>query len=130
MTDPSAPAASDPQAAPIQPTAPQGGQSKSPLDVLDQILNDAQTKATETAAQQEEAEKNKLEEAAARQKEEDKQLLEQQIAELQHVKETPEYQARVQQIAEQSQAQAQHAEEMAGSEIRQIEHTKVDVPAE
>ncbi len=107
----------------VPPADAPAGQS--PLDVLDQILNDAQTKAATQQSAQEEEEKKKLEEAVEQQKQEDQAKLQEQIAELQTVKESPEYQAKVQQDQHAVVQAEEHAQEMEGMDIVQLGHTKV-----
>ena len=130
MTDPVVPVS--PSAPVPQPAKPKAGgkQGESPLDVLDQILNEAQDKMEDDTKKKEEEEVKKMEAEREQQKIKDQLQVQQQIEELKTVTESPEYHARVEQHDTEVQAQSQRAEEMAGTEIRQLGHMKVDVPAE
>lgn len=116
----------DPAAAGGPLTAGQG-QQKSPLDVLETILDEAKSK-TRTVNQQEQQEEQQRQELAqqdAQQKAEDAQKLRQQIEELKTVTQTPAYQARVEQEQEKQEEQEKEKQEQQGYQIVQLEHTKV-----
>ncbi len=134
-------APSDPAAIPTQtqttnqavdPAAPQ----KSPLDVLEEILNEAQAKQSATAAENEqsaEAQKAAEEEAKlaevkaqeAAQVQQDLIATEQQKQAIQAETNSDAYKARVQQETQKKTDEEHHAEETKGYEIIQLGHTKV-----
>jgi hypothetical protein len=120
MTDP----AQNSVPAPTPTAAPAPGQT-SPLDVLDQILNDAQSKAAAQETAKEEEEKQKLQAEVERQKQEDQAKLQQQITELKTVTQSPEYQAKVDQDKQAAVQAEEHAQQMDGMEIIQLDHKKV-----
>lgn len=112
------------------PTTPQ----KSPLDLLEDILNEsknaggaadpaaaAAAEAEAIAAQQAE----KISQMQAQNKVADEQAIEQGIAELSSIKDTPAYQARIQQEAATVQAHDQQADAQRGFEIKQLSHKKI-----
>jgi hypothetical protein len=124
-------------------TTPNQNATKSPLDVLEEILGkpgaglsdadraQADQKVAETLADQEQA---KLQEQLAveeqQQRAEDEAAILQKKQELATVTQSPEYQARVQQEQQEVQAEAAAEEALDGFEIHQIEHTRIDVPEE
>jgi hypothetical protein len=116
-----APVATPPAAAPKTPKT--GSSQQSPLDVLDQILNEAQSKAAKGEEEKQKEEERKRLEEAARQREEDQKRIEQQLAELQTVKQSPQYQALVEQQQEVIGEKEEKAKELEGMEIVQIGHT-------
>ena len=122
----------DPSVSPSVPTDSQAstppaadGKSPSPLDVLDQILNDAQSKAKAAEEVKKQEEAKKIEEELERQRQEDAVKVQAQIEELQTVKESPQYQAMVNQHQEQVQQKEDHQKKMDGMEIVQLQHTKL-----
>ncbi len=131
MTDPAP--ITQPPATPL-PADPAAGGGKSPLDMLEQILKDqkqegAEAPATPVAAPVVPAEPlispEELQAQQAAHKAQDEVDLKAKIAELETIKQTPEYQARVEQNA-QAQTQAEEAHSgQEGFEIRQLDHTKV-----
>lgn len=137
-TVPAPPAGQPPSTDPAQAGAPQ----KSPLDMLEDILADAQKKdqakkgETEAAAKAEAEAKAAAEKAAQeaaleaeklRQQQEDELQLKQKQEELKTIVETPQYQARVDQ--QQAEEQKHAAEDAAGAgfQITQLGHTKIQV---
>lgn len=125
-----------------QPAAPAGDDQKNPLDVLEELLAQSQASAgggapalgqpatnptappepdsAEVARQ--EAERQA---AAAQQEQVDQQEIAAQRQALEAVKETPEYQARVQQIEEEKAEQTQQHANQDGFEVNQLEHKKI-----
>ncbi len=106
---------------------------QNPLDVLEDILNDAKKKSgggdpdeAKKKAEEEEAQKlAEVEAAEQQQRAKDAQALKQQIAGLSAIKETPQYQARLEQDAEKQEQQQQDQADGEGFEIRQLGHTKI-----
>jgi hypothetical protein len=122
---------------------------KSPLDVLEEILNDAQGKgggasdgaglaadpnapagaaAAATPADQAVADQQalaKIEEQVAQQNAQDQVQMTQHLAQIQEITHSPEYQAVVQQEDAKKQEVVTHQEEHKGFEIIQLGHTKV-----
>lgn len=123
---------------PIDPNAPQ----KSPLDLLEDILADAQKKDSAKAEEKVEAAKNEEQAKAAadqaatdaaieaekeKHRLEDEALLKQKQEELKTIVDTPEYQAK---MAQEEAADKQEAEEFSagqGFDITQLKHTKIQV---
>jgi hypothetical protein len=102
-----------------------GSAQQSPLDVLDQILNEAKEKSAEEQSVQEEEEKKKIAEELERQKQEDQQKIVEELQHIEGLKYSPQEQARAQQMQEQAQDQDQKKHELEGMEIRQLGHTKI-----
>lgn len=98
---------------------------QSPLDVLDQILNEAKEKADQTVAAKAEAAAAEAEAERARQKAEDAQKIAEELAALEGVKQSPQYQAAVEQKHEEEVEKKQHGEKMQGMEIHQLVHDTV-----
>lgn len=121
MTDTTTPVV-DPVSDDIQSGAPQG---QSPLDVLDQILNDAQDKAAKEADEKAKEEERKVQEELERQKQEDARKLQEELEKLKNVTQSPEYQARVEQQQTEDQQSQDKKTAMEGLEIIQIGHTKI-----
>ena len=110
----------------VVPPAPKSApKTPSPLDVLDQILNDAQAKSKQVEAQKEEEKQKQIQAEIERKKQEDQQKIAAELAALQDVKYSPQYQAKVEQDQEQNKKDAEYKDEMAGMEIVQLGHTKV-----
>lgn len=109
--------------APAVPGAPDDGQS--PLDVLDQILKDAQSKA-QTAVQEKTAEDAaKAEELKQQQRKMDADKVRQQLQGISQVKDSPEYKAGVEQRQEEKEEKESYEEKMDGMAIVQLEHKKI-----
>jgi len=136
-TDPFVPA-SDPAAASVTDAAPaQSGTGtsksgdKSPLDILEEILqeSDAEAAAEQAQAAQAEAEKAaklaELERQAEEQRARDAAMLHQQLADLKTIEETPENQARVQQNEARQRAADEAKAQAEGFGIFQLGHMKV-----
>jgi hypothetical protein len=128
---------------------------KSPLDILEELLNDTKAKggakgkssaalpgvnpgvpdggaadeAAEAAAKAEEAakaaEEAERQRIIAQRKLEDEQHLIAQRAAMEELKNTPQYQARVQQDQQEEEEHKQHDEAVQGYEIKQLEHKKI-----
>lgn len=116
-------------------------QQKSPLDVLEEILNESKqggegTPAVpsgptpeELAAQQQAAEQaallaqaqTQMEQAKAR----DEQELKAQLTELQQAYQSPQYHEAVRQKTEKQQSDDQQKSDSAGYDIKQLEHKKI-----
>jgi hypothetical protein len=123
-TTQTAPLPVDP-AAVLAAGAPSAPGSQSPLDILDQILNDAQAKANNAVEEKAEEDQRAAEEARQRQKALDQQKIQEELERLQGIKQTPQYQAMVEQNQEQVSSEQQKKEDMQGYEIAQIGHTKI-----
>lgn len=134
----------DPTTVPAAPVpAPKSDAQKSPLDVLEEILNEskgssggpavdpaaakaaAEAQAAAEAAKAEAEAMAKVQADMERQRLEDQQKLKEQITDLKTIKDTPAYQARVAQDEEKKQEAAATAVAGAGYEIVQLDHTKV-----
>jgi hypothetical protein len=139
MTDPNVPPPpADPVADSATPAAPAAGK-KSPLDVLEDILNESKgadgeagkdpaAAAAELAADAAKAEAEALAKVQADTEQQrliDEAKLKEQIAGLGTLKDTPAYQARVSQDAEKQADAAQAAAAGQGYDIVQLDHTKV-----
>jgi hypothetical protein len=108
---------------------------KSPLDILEEILDEsdeiekkeAEIKAKKEA--QEEAAKAAeiaaYEAEVARQKQLDQERLSSQLQELKTIEQTPQYQARKEQIEDQKNQDSTNKQNSEGFEINQIDHKKV-----
>lgn len=98
-----------------------------PLAVLEDLLNTTQNDAAKAkAAEAQAAAQNaQIAQLGAEHQAQDQQALQQQIAELAAIKDTPEYQARVQQDTAQTQANQQQSTAQQGYEIKQLGHTKI-----
>jgi hypothetical protein len=103
-------------------TAPAGD---SPLDVLDKILKEAQDKAAASAEDKSAEEAKKIEEEKARQRQIDQQKLQQELANIESMKQSPQYQAMIQQKQDHVQEQEEHSEKMDGMQIMQIQRSKL-----
>jgi|GEM_PF-3063221 len=132
---------------PASPAAAPNTPTKSPLDILEEILNDPKSKtpiepgtaaASVTSAVPEAATQPPpavpqltAEEIAAQQQvqdQADQQALAAETAELKTIVNTPAYQARVQQAAAAQEETQQHVEATKEFEIKQLEHSKIPVP--
>ncbi len=98
---------------------------ETPLDVLDQILNDAQAKAMNAAEEEAEKKAKEAEEARAQQKLEDAAKIQAELANLKTVSQSPQYQAMVEQEQEKVDEKQKQEEGMDGMHIVQLGHTKV-----
>jgi hypothetical protein len=132
MSDSTTPAVSpftDPAAALADPKAlassAGSGTAPNPLDVLDQILNEAQDKAGEAIAAREKAEAQKIQEELDRKREADKQKIAQEIANVTAMKQSPQYQARVEQDQKEEKQEEEKAEKLEGMEIVQVAHGQI-----
>jgi hypothetical protein len=133
MTDPVQTPQADPASTPtIEPTQTAGSPTpaapadgKSPLDILDQILKDAQTKADGAAADKSAEDLKVLEAERERQRLEDEQNLKEELGKIEGMKDSPQYQAMQQQKEEQKEENTQRAQAMDGMEIVQLEHKKL-----
>ena len=99
--------------------------TQSPLDVLDQILNDAKTKAAQAADDKAAEEAKKQEEEHLRRKIEEEKRVAAQRTELQAITQSPQYQARVQQQQEEQETLQKEAQQMDGMQIHQLGHKKM-----
>ncbi len=104
-------------------TTAQAGES--PLDVLDKILKDAQDKATASATDKAAEEARLIAEEKERQRQLDQQKLQQELANIESMKQSPQYQAMVEQKQQLEHQQEEHSQEMDGMQIMQIQHTKL-----
>lgn len=102
---------------------PSANASNSPLDVLDQILNDAQVKSAKETEEKEAAAAQKLQEDLARQRVEDQAKIQQELQEIQNMKQSPQYQAMVDQKHDVTEEKEEKAKELDGMEIVQLDHT-------
>jgi hypothetical protein len=132
------PSTNDPQATPAAGTttppasdpAPSAGGKQSPLAILEEILDESKkaSSAQDAAQEQKATEAAQLAEAKANMAakiEQDQTLIQQQLAQLQTIQDTPQYQARMTQ-EEAKKDQAEDSQDgLAGHEIRQIKHTKI-----
>ena len=127
----------DSQATPVDPAA----SKKSPLDVLEEILQDSKGKAQSSTPNDQaaasddqvavpvvdpEEEARKAAEIEA-QKQADQQAIAIKQQEIENMKQSPQYQAAVEQKEEEVQEQTQQQDFMKGNEIRQLEHKKIEV---
>lgn len=110
-------AANDPAAA--------ASTDQSPLDLLDQILKDAQAKASEASAEKIADDEKKREEERERQRQLDQQKVEEELAQIEQMKTSPEYQAMQQQKQDAVVQKEEHQKQMTGMEILQLEHSKL-----
>lgn len=119
-----------------QPQPQTSTDDKNPLDVLEEILKDAKSKggagnapsgpsAEELAAQEEARQLAEAEQVMSEKKKDDEEKLKLQIQELQTITDTPENQARVEQIEEKKQQEANQKVADEGFEIEQLGHSKV-----
>lgn len=122
VPDPAVPPAESAPAE-VVPAATAG--QKTPLEILDSILNDAQAKSEEEAKVKEEAEKKRVAEEIARKKAEDQQKIADELAALKQVQFSPQEQAKADQAAELAKAEADYQAEMNGMTIHQLGHTKI-----
>lgn len=99
--------------------------NQSPLDVLDQILKEAQVKAE--AASAEKTTRDAAEQAAERERQRqlDLQRVEAERQQIAQMKQSPQYQATQEQKQAQEQQDAAHQQAMDGMEIVQLTHTKL-----
>lgn len=128
MTDatqvpPALPTMPDPAQVPAATAA--GGDGQSPLDMLDQILKDAQAKAAEATDAKLAEEEKKREEERERQRQLDAQKVQEELQQIEEMKTSPEYQAMMQQKQQAEEQKVAHDKQMSGMEIVQLKHTKV-----
>lgn len=146
--DPQQPVASDPTASAVGSNSggAQADDQKSPLDILEQLLKDSkkdeaasdqaaspQTPGLAAPGGEESAQPAaltpeqiaELDAKLAAQREIDQQKVEQTLSELNSVKTSPQYQARVQQQQQEDQEKQEEAVEHDGHQIRQVSHTKI-----
>lgn len=98
---------------------------KSPLDMLDEILKEAQSKSAETVvAQQKEAAEKAAAEALIRKQANDQKIAEE-LAALNQEKFSPQEIAKAAQEEEKKKAEDAYKSEMDGMTIHQLGHTKV-----
>lgn len=106
---------------------------KNPLDVLEELLKDSgaggaktdPAKPAELTEEELEQKRIEFEQKQAEQAQVDAQQLEQQKELLQTIKDTPQYQARVQQQEEAAAESEQKQQASDGFEITQLDHDKV-----
>jgi len=117
-----------------QPTSTPAGDDKNPLDVLEDILKEAKAKGAakntgptpEEIAAQEEAEALKqAQQMQAEHRVQDQQEILVQISELDTIKDTPEYQAKVQQEQAAKDEKAEEQQSQDGFQIYQVGHKKI-----
>lgn len=123
---------------------PADSSQKTPLSVLDDILNEseqemsdeaaAQAAAAQAAAAAEAAKQSEqaakvaaYEQAMAEQRAKDQQRIQQQLEELKTIETTPENQARLQQIEESKQQKTQSVLDSEGYDIKQLDHAKIPI---
>lgn len=119
MTDPAQIAV--PSAPPSTPASDAG---KSPLDVLDQILKDAQSKAKDAVDEKVAEDQKAAEEERNRQRELDAQKVKEELQNIEKVKETPQYQAMIDQRNEEVEKKKDYEEKMDGMQIYQLKRDK------
>ncbi len=107
------------------PSTPTSVATKSPLDVLDEILNEAKAKNQVALEERQKAEERLVQEALEQQKQADQQHLAEELEKLKAETQSPEYQAKVAQDQQVATEQQQKAEEMKGHEIVQLNRTQV-----
>jgi hypothetical protein len=119
MTDPAQAVAPN-----TPPSTPSSDPGKSPLDVLDQILKDAQGKAKNAVEEKAAEDKKAAEEVRQRQREADAQKVKEELQNIEKVKETPQYQAMIDQRNEEFEKKKDYEEKMDGMEIYQLKRDK------
>ena len=100
-------------------------QTMSPLDVLDQILNDTKSKAEKEKADLEQKQKEEAEKIKLEQYQKDQQKITEELASLEREKQSPQYQAAVQQKEEEEESRETRAAELDGMEIVQLSHKTI-----
>ena len=114
-----------------KPAAP--ADDKNPLDVLEDILKDAKAKGTnqkgpspeEIAAQQEAEALQKAQQMQAEHRVQDQQEILAQISQLETIKDTPEYHAKVEQEQQAQEEKADEQQAQDGFQIYQLGHKKI-----
>jgi hypothetical protein len=99
---------------------------KNPLDILEDILDNAEANKEEEKAAAEEAkiaEEMRLKDEEARKK--DLALLEQERAKMTDIEHSPQAQARISQIAEKNEEAQEKVDQSEGYQIKQLGHTKI-----
>jgi len=99
---------------------------KNPLDILEDILDNAEANKEEEKAAAEEArvaEEMRLKDEEARKK--DLALLEQERAKMTDIEHSPQAQARMSQIAEKNEKAKEKVDQSEGYQINQLGHTKI-----
>lgn len=110
----------------VAPTAAAGAASdQSPLDILDQILKDAQAKASEASEEKLANDEKKRIEERERQRQLDQQKVQEELQQIEQMKVSPQYQAMQQQKQDAVEQKQEHQEKMTGMEILQLEHNKL-----
>ncbi|MBW7944465.1 hypothetical protein H3C70_03635 [Patescibacteria group bacterium] len=104
--------------------ATQAPSDQSPLDILDQILKDAQNKAATTTDQKLADDERLVQEEQERQRQLDAQKVQEELQQIEAMKSSPQYQAMMQQKQEVEHQKEEHQKQMTGMEILQLEHTK------
>jgi len=107
-----------------QPTQPQA-QAMSPLDVLDQILNDTKSKAEKEKADLEQQQKDLAEKVKFEQFQKDQQKIAEELTALEREKQSPQYQAAVQQKEDEEASRETRAAQLDGMEIVQLSHKTI-----
>lgn len=105
--------------------APSSLPAPNPLDMLDQILNEAQAKSAEEKQKQEEAEQQRLQAEMDAQRQRDEAAVAEELKDIENLKDSPQYQARVAQLQAEADRTQTQTEQMKGMEIRQLGHTKI-----
>jgi hypothetical protein len=105
-------------------STPAGDAGKSPLDVLDQILKDAQSKAKSAVEEKVAEDQKAAEEERERQRQLDAQKVKEELQNIEKVKQTPEYQAMINQRNEEVEKKKEYEEKMDGMEIYQLKRDK------
>ncbi|MBW7955854.1 hypothetical protein H3C66_03920 [Patescibacteria group bacterium] len=125
MTDP-AQSALPPQPATTPSTGGAGdAAAKNPLDILDEILKDAQTKAEVASDKKLVEDEAKREAERERQRQLDQQKVQEELQHIEEMKKSPEYLAAQQQKEEVVQQQEEHHQQMDGMQILQLQHKKM-----
>ncbi len=113
---------------PALPTDPAGAtqapSDQSPLDILDQILKDAQNKATAAKDEKLADDERRVQEEQERQRQLDAQRVQEELQQIEEMKSSPQYQAMMHQKEEVEHQKEEHQKQMTGMEILQLEHTK------
>jgi hypothetical protein len=127
ITLPTAPSGVSYDAATPAPAAPKtvAPATQSPLDILDQILNDAQAKAEDVAKQKEAEEEAKVKAEQERQRLLDQEKIKQQLTDLQSMAYSPQNKARLEQEATLKTEQQHQSDELDGMQIYQVGHAKI-----
>jgi len=110
---------------PAAPSATGAPSDQSPLDILDNILKDAQAKATEASEEKLANDEKKRVEERELTRQLDQQKVQDELQHIEQMKNSPQYQAMQQQKQEAVVEKQDHQQKMTGMEILQLEHSKL-----